>query len=77
MRLPQSSDAVGESQQVYNYYTAMEIRDLGDALEGNGAGHRSQGISIKTFVASLVTAIIVFAIETLLFMLLKGKLKRI
>ncbi|CRG84611.1 putative protein RSN1 [Talaromyces islandicus] len=55
----------------------METRGLGNALEGNGVGHRSQGISIKTFVASLVTAIIVFAIETLLFMFLKGKLKRI
>lgn len=55
----------------------MEVRDLGNALDGNGTGQRSQGISIKTFVASLVTAVIVFAIETLLFLFLKGKLKRI
>lgn len=55
----------------------MDIRDLGSALEGNGTGHRSQGISVKTFVASLVTGIVVFALETLLFVFLKGKLKRI
>ncbi|KAH8704759.1 hypothetical protein BGW36DRAFT_421350 [Talaromyces proteolyticus] len=56
----------------------MGNSSLSDALTGsNGAGHSSQGISLKTFVASLVTAIIVFAIETLLFLLLKDRLKRI
>ncbi|KAJ9213141.1 hypothetical protein DTO166G4_5299 [Paecilomyces variotii] len=52
--------------------------DLGSALNDvSGAGQRKQGISITTFVASLATGIIVFAIEFLLFLFLKGKLTRI
>ncbi|KAL3480713.1 hypothetical protein BJX99DRAFT_220132 [Aspergillus californicus] len=52
--------------------------DLGSALENaGGKGQRTEGISIKTFLASLAAAIIIFAIEFLLFMLLKGKLTRI
>lgn len=51
---------------------------IGSALDNSsGSGARNQGLSVKAFVASLVTAIIVFAVETLLFMLLKGKLTRI
>ncbi|KAL2872564.1 putative DUF221 domain protein [Aspergillus lucknowensis] len=52
--------------------------DLGSALEqAGGNGQTKEGISIKTFLASLATAIIIFAVEFLLFMLLKGKLTRI
>ncbi|KAF7162644.1 hypothetical protein CNMCM5623_007869 [Aspergillus felis] len=52
--------------------------DLGSALEhAGGNGQRSQGVNIQTFLASLATAVIVFAIEFLLFLLLKGKLTRI
>ncbi|KMU83435.1 hypothetical protein CIHG_01217 [Coccidioides immitis H538.4] len=43
----------------------------------SGTGQRSAGISISTFLASLATAIIVFAVEFLLFLALKGKLVRI
>lgn len=51
---------------------------LEKALNQTGRQARtSEGISIKTFVASLLTAIVVFAIEFLLFLLLKGKLTRI
>ncbi|KAJ5084098.1 hypothetical protein NUU61_008677 [Penicillium alfredii] len=51
---------------------------LEKALENTGGhGRRAQGVPIKTFVASLTTAIIVFVIEFLLFLLLKGKLTRI
>ncbi|KAF9885020.1 hypothetical protein FE257_000843 [Aspergillus nanangensis] len=54
------------------------MSDLGQALEKAGAtGQKREGITIKTFVASLATAIIIFAVEFLLFMLLKGKLVRI
>lgn len=52
--------------------------DLGSALEhAGGTGKNKEGISIGTFLASLATALVVFAIEFLLFMLLKGKLTRI
>ncbi|KAL4958518.1 hypothetical protein BDW69DRAFT_418 [Aspergillus filifer] len=52
--------------------------DLGSALEhAGGKGQSREGISIKTFVASLAAAIIIFAVEFLLFLLLKGKLTRI
>ncbi|KAL1970181.1 hypothetical protein VTN77DRAFT_6586 [Rasamsonia byssochlamydoides] len=52
--------------------------DLGAALDGSsGTAQRNYGMSLKAFLASLVTAIIVFAVETLLFLLLKGKLTRI
>ncbi|KAJ5151235.1 uncharacterized protein N7482_010487 [Penicillium canariense] len=51
---------------------------LEEALESTGGkGQTAQGVSIKTFVASLATAIVVFAVEFLLFILLKGKLTRI
>lgn len=44
---------------------------------GKGTGQRDQGISAQAFLASLVTAIAVFSVETALFLLLKGKLTRI
>jgi hypothetical protein len=51
---------------------------LEDALEHSGGhGKTAQGVSISVFLASLATAIIVFVIEFLLFLLLKGKLTRI
>jgi uncharacterized membrane protein len=54
------------------------MTDLGSALEhAGGSGKNKEGISIGTFVASLTTAIVVFAVEFLLFILLKGKLTRI
>ncbi|OAX81455.1 ribosomal RNA small subunit methyltransferase NEP1 [Emergomyces africanus] len=43
----------------------------------SGTGQKTAGMSITTFMASLATAIIVFAVEFLLFILLKGKLTRI
>lgn len=42
-----------------------------------GQGRTEEGVSLKSFLASLATAMIVFAVEFLLFMLLKGKLTRI
>ncbi|KAI9367578.1 hypothetical protein BJX61DRAFT_292997 [Aspergillus egyptiacus] len=52
--------------------------DLGSALEhAAGSGQETEGVSIKTFVASLATAIIIFAVEFVLFIFLKGKLTRI
>ena len=52
--------------------------DLGQALEhAGGNGQRSEGVNIQTFLASLATAVIVFAVEFFLFLLLKGKLTRI
>ncbi|PWY93185.1 DUF221-domain-containing protein [Aspergillus sclerotioniger CBS 115572] len=54
------------------------MTDLGSALEhAGGSGKNKEGISIGTFLASLATAIIVFAVEFLCFLLLKGKLTRI
>ncbi|KAL4867422.1 hypothetical protein BDV12DRAFT_120716 [Aspergillus spectabilis] len=54
------------------------MADLGEALShAGGTGQAREGISIKTFLASLAAAIIIFAIEFLLFLLLKGKLTRI
>ncbi|KAH2121159.1 hypothetical protein KXW75_002615 [Aspergillus fumigatus] len=54
------------------------VTDLGQALEhAGGNGRRSEGVNIQTFLASLATAVIVFAVEFLLFLLLKGKLTRI
>lgn len=52
--------------------------DLGKALEhAGGTGKQREGIGINTFLASLGTAIVIFAVEFLLFLLLKGKLTRI
>lgn len=56
----------------------MAAPDLGTALEhAGGTGKKTEGIPISTFLASLATAIVVFAVEFLLFLLLKGKLTRI
>ncbi|KAL3467140.1 hypothetical protein BJX64DRAFT_191506 [Aspergillus heterothallicus] len=52
--------------------------DLTSAFEhAGGNGQKTEGISLKTFVASLATGIIIFSVEFLLFLLLKGKLTRI
>ncbi|KAF3392692.1 putative protein RSN1 [Penicillium rolfsii] len=51
---------------------------LEDALSHTGGNGKSEeGVSLKSFLASLATAMVVFAVEFLLFMLLKGKLTRI
>ncbi|KAE8151149.1 hypothetical protein BDV25DRAFT_99384 [Aspergillus avenaceus] len=56
----------------------MVAQDLGKALEhAGGTGQKSEGIGISTFLASLATAIIIFAVQFLLFILLKSKLTRI
>lgn len=56
----------------------MESSNLETALEkAGGTGKKNEGVSISTFLASLATAIVVFAVEFLLFLLLKGKLTRI
>ncbi|KAJ5171899.1 hypothetical protein N7492_004492 [Penicillium capsulatum] len=48
------------------------------ALEHTGGhGRTAEGVPLKTFIASLATALIVFAVEFLLFLLLKSKLTRI
>lgn len=52
--------------------------DLEKALEHTGGhGRTGSGVSIQTFLASLATAMVVFAVEVLCFMILKGKLTRI
>lgn len=52
--------------------------NLGSALEhAGGTGQKNEGVSISTFLASLATAIVIFAVEFLLFLVLKGKLTRI
>lgn len=52
--------------------------ELEQALEHTGGhGRTAEGVSIQTFVASLATAMIVFAVEFLLFLVLKGKLTRV
>lgn len=51
--------------------------DLETALENAGTAQTSQGVSARSFAASLSTAVIVFVLEFLLFLLLKGKLTRI
>ncbi|KAL4917142.1 hypothetical protein BDW62DRAFT_184235 [Aspergillus aurantiobrunneus] len=57
---------------------ATMTNDLGTALEQAGVKAQArEGISIKTFIASLAAAIIIFAVEFFLFLLLKGKLTRI
>jgi calcium permeable stress-gated cation channel len=57
---------------------SSESDNLGSALDSSsGSGQRSQGMSLKTFLASLVTALAIFGIEILLFLLLKSKLTRI
>jgi hypothetical protein len=48
------------------------------ALEHTGGhGKTASGVSIQTFLASLATAMVVFAVEVVCFTLLKGKLTRI
>lgn len=51
---------------------------LEEALDrAGGHGKADQGESLASFLASLGTAVTVFAVEFLLFMILKGKLTRI
>ncbi|KAJ5737161.1 uncharacterized protein N7483_002286 [Penicillium malachiteum] len=51
---------------------------LVEALDhAGGHGKADQGESLSSFLASLATALIVFGVEFLLFMILKGKLTRI
>ena len=52
--------------------------DLEAALENAvGTAQDREGVSVGSFVASLATAVIVFAVEFLLFLFLKGKFTRI
>lgn len=58
--------------------TPTSTASVGAALDSQGgAGQKTAGISISTFLASLATAVIIFAVEFLLFVVLKGKLTRI
>ena len=51
---------------------------ISGALDGSaGKGQTNQGISLTAFLASLIAAALVFGIEFILFLLLKGKLARI
>jgi len=51
---------------------------LGSALaQQNGSGQKLQGISAKAFVISLGTGMVIFAVQFILFVLIKNKLARI
>lgn len=51
---------------------------VGRALDmQSGTAQKDTGMSIATFLASLATAVIIFALEFILFLVLKGKLTRI
>lgn len=51
---------------------------LDDAINsGAGSGQATEGISIDAFLASLVSALVVFGIEFGLFLLLHGRFNRI
>lgn len=51
---------------------------LQSALDhAGGRGQSDEGVTVSTFLASLSTAIIVFAVEFLAFLVLKNKLTRI
>lgn len=59
-------------------FDKMADNDLGSALDGSsGTAQKSEGMTINTFLASMATALIVFGVELILFLLLKGKLTRI
>ncbi|KAK2841539.1 hypothetical protein FQN49_006156 [Arthroderma sp. PD_2] len=54
------------------------MAEVGHAIDSQGGtGQRAAGISISTFLASLATAIIIFAVEFVIFLILKSKLTRI
>ncbi|KAK2807329.1 hypothetical protein FQN50_005484 [Emmonsiellopsis sp. PD_5] len=56
----------------------MSNSSVAAALDAqSGTGQKTAGMSITTFMASLATAIIIFAVEFVLFVLLKAKLTRI
>ncbi|KAK2740225.1 hypothetical protein FQN55_008951 [Onygenales sp. PD_40] len=56
----------------------MSNSSVAAALDAqSGTGQKTAGMSITTFMASLATAIIIFAVEFFLFVLLKAKLTRI
>ena len=42
-----------------------------------GTGQKNAGISLNTFLVSLVGALITFGVQFVLFLLIKGKLSRI
>lgn len=52
--------------------------NLGDSMDsGAGKGQSSQGVTLNTFFASLVGSIVAFAIQLLVFLIIKDRLARI
>ena len=49
----------------------------GALQDAGGKGQARAGVNLKTFVASLATAVVTFSIQFLLFLILKSKLTRI
>ena len=55
---------------------------MADDLEGaldtaGGEGQAREGVGVKTFLASLATAAVIFSVQFLLFLVLKSKFTRI
>jgi len=48
-----------------------------NATEPEGPGQKSQGITLFAFATALSTALVIFGVQMLLFVLLKDKLARI
>lgn len=53
----------------------MSLANNGTELPGNG--QKAEGISLGAFVTALSTALVLFGIQMILFVLLKDKLARI
>lgn len=71
-----SSSTISSSKSpVSTSPVATSVNDLVNADDGKAQG--LEGISLETFLASLSVAAIVFAVEVLLFILLRKKLKRV
>ena len=57
---------------------AFTLTNTSTALRASPeAARHAQGLSLRTFLASLVTSASVFAVEVCLFVLLKDRLKQI
>ncbi|KAK3064239.1 hypothetical protein LTS18_008943 [Coniosporium uncinatum] len=53
-------------------------RDLGDSLDGNaGAALQSANVSFSTFAASLITGLVAFGVQVLLFLVFRARIPRI
>lgn len=73
-----TSLASSTASSILSSTSASQSSDPSELPEGSaGSAQGFQGISLKSFLGALVVAIIVFAVQVAIFLLLRNKLSRI